>query len=199
MSRPDFDPQPELLNDALALRPLRLQDFDELHAAAAHPEIWVGHPAKDRHEIEVFERYFRFLLDSGTTLVVLDRQVGRVIGCSRYYTAPDRPDGVAIGFTFLNNAYWGGRTNFDLKSLMLGHAFVAFPEVWFHIDPTNIRSQKATAKLGAEHAYDAVLDLTGAPVSWMCFRLKRGIWDEVRSGRGARPSDEPPRRREGAA
>ena len=188
MSRPDFDPQPELRSDGLALRPLRPRDFDGLHAAAGHAEVWAGHPAKDRHRIEVFEPYFRFLLESGTTLVVLDRRTDRIIGCSRYYTAPDRPDGIAIGFTFLNDAYWGGGTNFELKSLMLDHAFETFSEVWFHIDPTNIRSRKATAKLGAEHVSDTILDLSGAPASWMCFRLRRDAWDDARRATRVRAS-----------
>lgn len=40
------------------------------------------------------------------------------------------------------------------------------PAVWFHIDPSNIRSRKATAKLGAKHVYDAALNLSGNPASW---------------------------------
>lgn len=177
--RADFDPQPRLLSDALELRPLRPDDFEDLHAAASRPEVWAGHPAKDRHERAVFAPYFRFLLDSGTTLAVIDRRSGRIIGCSRYYTAPDRPDDLAIGFTFLNDAYWGGGTNLELKRLMLDHAFRTFPEVWFHIDPANVRSQRATAKLGAEHACDAVLDLSGTPASWMCFRLRKRTWSRM--------------------
>ena len=190
MFRPGFDPQTELDNDLLRLKPLRQTDFDGLYAAASDPNVWVGHPVKDRYQREVFERYFQFLMDSKTTLVVLDRSSGHIIGCSRYYAAPDRPDGVAVGFTFLNTAHWGGRTNFELKRLMLDHAFKVFPEVWFHIDPTNIRSQKATAKLGATHACDAVLDLSGTPVSWMCFSLTKEAWNEVLTGKSA-PSSNP--------
>jgi N-acetyltransferase len=180
-----FNPQPELTGPTLQLRPLRPDDLDALHAAASDPATWAGHPAKERHKREVFEPYFKFLLSSGTTLAVIDRASGAVIGCSRYYVPPDQPDGIAVGFTFLNNAYWGGATNRAMKQLMLGHAFESFPEVWFHIDPTNIRSQKATAKLGAVHAYDATLDLSGTPARWMCFRLRRGDWAAVSAESGA--------------
>ncbi|MEP9372322.1 GNAT family N-acetyltransferase [Mesorhizobium sp. KR1-2] len=178
MSRPDFDFQPELVGDTLRLRPLKHDDFAGLYSAASHPQIWAGHPAKDRHKKEVFEPYFLFLLESGTTLVIIDQQTGQIIGCSRYYVSPDQPDSIAIGFTFLNHAYWGGTTNLELKRLMLDHAFEQFPEVWFHIAPSNVRSQKATAKLGAEHIYDATVDLSGAPAAWMCFRLKKDVWRE---------------------
>ena len=174
---PTFDPQPTLVGKGLALRPLRLGDLPGLYDAASDPETWAGHSVKDRFRIEVFEPYFRFLLDSGTTLAILDRRTDRLIGCSRYYVAPDQVGDIAIGFTFLDRAYWGGRTNAELKGLMLGHAFATFKTVWFHIDPTNVRSQKATAKFGAQHAYDAELDLSGKPARWMCFRLDAADWN----------------------
>ncbi len=180
-----FDPQPELMGDALSVRPLRRDDLEGLFAAAAHPEVWAGHPASDRYKREKFEPYFNSLLESGAALCVVDRQTGHIIGCSRYYPAPDQPNSISIGFTFLHHAYWGGRTNFQLKRLMLDHAFRTFPEVWFHIAPTNIRSQKATAKLGAEHAYDATLDLSGTPAPWMCFRLSKDAWERTRESREA--------------
>ncbi|MGH6860339.1 MAG: GNAT family N-acetyltransferase, partial [Phyllobacterium sp.] len=150
-----FDSHPELTGNTLQLRPLRQADYSNLFAAASKPEIWAGHPAKDRYKPEVFEPYFQFLLKNGGTLVAIDQQSEQIIGCSRYYASPDQADSIAIGFTFLDSDYWGGTTNFEFKQLMLDHALKSFPEVWFHIDPTNIRSQKATAKLGATPVYDA--------------------------------------------
>ena len=101
----------------------------------------------------------------------------------RYYLAPDQPQAISIGFTFLNNAYWGGATNFEIKRLMLDHPLEAVDDVWFHIDPTNIRSQKATAKLCAVHAYDAVLAISGKPMNWMCFQPTRDAWIWARASR----------------
>lgn len=181
----DFDPQPRLECETLLLRPLAAEDRAGLRAAASDPGTWAGHPAKDRWKPEVLDLYFDFLLASGTTLAVVDRTSGTIIGCSRYYVAPDRPDDISIGFTFLDRRFWGGRTNFELKRLMLGHAFVRFATVWFHIDPTNRRSQIATARLGAVHDHDAELDLSGKPARWMCFRLDRAAWDRVLRERAA--------------
>jgi RimJ/RimL family protein N-acetyltransferase len=175
-----FDPQPRLVGDTLELRPLAAGDLDRLHLAASDPETWAGHPSKDRWRREAFEPYFAFLLGTGATLAIVDRASGRIIGASRYYTAPDRPGTISIGFTFLDRAFWGGRTNFELKRLMLGHAFETFPEVWFHIDPTNIRSQIATGRLGAVHIYDATLELVpGKPAPWTILRLDRDVWMRV--------------------
>lgn len=182
--RQAFDWQPVLIGDDLALRPLQVNDLPSLYEAASDPETWAGHPAKDRFKREVFEPYFRFLLDSNTTLAILDRRINRLIGCSRYYVPPDQPGDIGIGFTFLERAYWGGQTNAELKRLMLDHAFASFETVWFHIDPTNVRSQKATAKFGSQHVYDAELDLSGKPAQWMCFRLDAATWRDGQPLRG---------------
>lgn len=176
-----FDDQPTLLGDSLQLRPLRSEDFDALYGAANSPETWAGHPAKDRYRREVFEPYFQFLVNAGGCLLILDRATGRAIGCSRYYPVPDQPEDIGIGFTFINHRYWGGATNRELKTLMLGHAFQRFERVWFHIAPSNIRSQKGTAKLGARLAYEAELDLSGTPAQWLCFELSREQWASHRA------------------
>ena len=126
----------------------------------------------------MFEPYFSSLLASRATLAIIDNTSGDIIGCSRYYTAPDRPGTIAIGYTFLDRAYWGGATNFALKTLMHDHAFGTFPDIWFHIAPSNIRSQKATAKLGARFFEDAILDLGGGPAPWQVFRLSAADWQE---------------------
>lgn len=175
-TRPDFSDQPTLLGPTLKLRPLAADDFEALYRAASDPETWAGHPATDRFRREVFSPYFQFLVDAGGALVVIDRASGEMIGCSRFYPPPDQPDGIGIGFTFLNHRYWGGSVNRELKRLMLDHAFSQASTVWFHIAATNIRSQKATAKFGAVHAYDRSLDLSGAPAEWRCFRLDRDVW-----------------------
>ena len=62
----------------------------------------------DRFERDSFTAYFDFLLASGGTLAVRDRASGAIIGCSRYYVAPDTPAAISIGFTFLARDRWGG-------------------------------------------------------------------------------------------
>ncbi|RIY02055.1 N-acetyltransferase [Aureimonas flava] len=187
MTAPDFDPAATLRGPRLTVRELVAGDLDALHAAASDPETWAGHPARDRHRREVFEPFFRTLLALGGAVAVEDRAAGRIVGASRFYVPPDRPEAIAIGFTFLDRAYWGGAANFELKSLMLAHAFAWFDEVWFHIAPGNIRSQKATGKLGAVHAHDARLDLAGQPADWQCFRLTPEAW---RAAAARRPSED---------
>ena len=173
---PDFDPQPTLNGDDLRLRPLAADDLEPLYSVARDPEVWAGHPARNRHERPVFEPYFDKLLQSRGTLAVTLARDGQVIGCSRYYPAPDEPQGIAIGYTFLGRDWWGGAVNFAMKRLMLEHAFASVDRIWLHIDPTNIRSQKATAKLGARMVGEANLRLGGADGLWQSWRLEAADW-----------------------
>ncbi|MGO4908012.1 GNAT family N-acetyltransferase [Pseudorhodobacter sp. W20_MBD10_FR17] len=172
----DFDAQPTLIGRRLTLRPLAAEDQAALAAAAADPELWAGHPAKDRWRPDVFGLYFQKLLASGGTLAVIDTASGRVIGCSQYYRVEDAPGDISIGFTFLARDWWGGATNAELKQLMLDHAFQSFDRVWFHINPTNIRSQKATTKTGALFDHDATIGISGAVGAWKCYVLTREAW-----------------------
>jgi N-acetyltransferase len=182
----DFDPQPSLANDVLELAPLAHTDIDALAVAASDPAIWAGHPARNRHQRDVFDGYFTALLDVGGTLLVRDRATDAVIGCSAYYTDPSAPSRLSIGYTFLTCAYWGGATNYALKSLMLGHLYQHHSEAWFHIAPQNIRSQTATMNLGAVLAHDADLDLGGGHQPWRCYCLSRESWTHKVSSRGTK-------------
>ncbi len=179
----EIDLQPELHSETISLRPMRADGFEGLWEAASDPATWAGHPAKDRYKRNVFLKYFTFLLENGGTLVVIDNVDGKIIGCSRYYSAPVNPEKISIGYTFLHNAYWGGSTNFIVKELMLGHAFKNTDQVWFHIDPSNLRSQKATAKLGARHISNEELNLGGSLAKWMCFQLMKPDWDAFMESR----------------
>ncbi|NNK16731.1 MAG: GNAT family N-acetyltransferase [Sulfitobacter sp.] len=181
--RPDFDPQLTLQGGSLLLRPLAADDQEPLFAVAKDPAVWAGHPAKDRYKREVFEPYFNTLLASGGTLAVCRTKDGHVIGCSRYYEAPDHPESISIGYTFLGRAFWGGQTNHAMKSLMLTHAYDCVDTVWFHIDPTNIRSQKATERLGAVLVSEGPLTLSGNRGVWQSWRLDQDAWERTKSVR----------------
>jgi len=59
---------------------------------------------------------------------------------------------------------------------MLDYAFGFFNVVWFHIGPTNIRSQKAILKIGAEFTHEQLLNITGTPRTWGCYKIEKQDW-----------------------
>lgn len=140
--------QPTLEGARLRLRPLAPSDWPALFAAAADPLIWEQHPNSDRWKEDVFRVFFENALESKGAFAVLDAKTGAVIGSSRYYGHDAAKRQVAVGFTFLTRAYWGGTHNRELKSLMLEHAFKTCDSVIFHVGEKNARSRKAMEKIG---------------------------------------------------
>jgi RimJ/RimL family protein N-acetyltransferase len=141
--------QPVLKGQLLELRPLRLDDFQDLFAVASDPLIWEQHPHNNRYQEQVFRKFFRDALSSGGALIAIDSQTGRVIGSSRYDGHDKEKSQVEIGWTFLARSHWGGIYNGEMKRLMLEHAFKFVNNVIFVIGTQNFRSQKAVEKLGA--------------------------------------------------
>ena len=144
-----FDLQPHLRGEIIELRPLAPDDWDDLFAVASDPLIWEQHPESDRYKEDVFRLFFKGALESGGAFVVIDTQSKQVIGSTRFYGYDPHKSEVEIGWTFLAREYWGGRYNREMKELMLVHAFRFVENVVFYVGENNLRSKKATEKIGA--------------------------------------------------
>src|SRR5438874_6155623 len=143
-----FDLQPNLKGELIELRPLRREDWNELFAVASDPLIWEQHPESDRYKKEIFKIFFEGALDSGGAFVVIDTKTRQIIGSTRFYGYNPEKSEIEIGWTFLATKYWGGRYNAEMKQLMLAHAFKFVENVILLVGENNIRSQKATEKIG---------------------------------------------------
>ena len=144
-----FDLQPNLKGDLIELRPLTLEDWGGLFAVASDPLIWEQHPESDRYKKDVFKIFFSDALESGGAFVIIDQKNQQIIGSTRFFGYDPEKSEVEIGWTFLARRYWGGHYNRELKQLMLDHAFKFVENVIFYVGENNIRSQKATEKIGA--------------------------------------------------
>lgn len=169
-----MDLQPHSLGDSLvALSPLREEDFDSLFQAASDPLIWEQHPDRFRHEKEVFSGYFRGAIDSKGAFLVVDKANGEAIGSSRFYNHDAEARTICVGWTFLRRRCWGGEYNYRLKKLMLDHAFRSVDCVLFQIGQENLRSIKATEKLGAARVREEILE----GIKHFLYRLDMGAWE----------------------
>jgi N-acetyltransferase len=148
VTRDEFDLQPNLKGELIELRPLMPEDWDDLFGVASDPLIWEQHPENDRYKEDVFKIFFKEALESGGAFVIIDTKTQQIIGSTRFYGyAPEKSE-IEIGWTFLARRYWGGRYNRELKQLMLAHAFKFVENVVFYVGENNLRSQKATEKIG---------------------------------------------------
>ncbi|MCU7647047.1 GNAT family N-acetyltransferase [Pseudomonas piscis] len=112
-------------------------------------------------------------LHSQCALVVLDRSNNQVIGSSRYYEFDEGKREVAIGYTFLARAKWGGGTNKELKDLMLTYAFQLVDTVWFHVDSQNLRSQRAMEKVGGRLSHRATRQLIDRTQEYLLYKIEK--------------------------
>ena len=141
--------QPTLENENLLLLPLEATDFEALYQVASDPLIWQQHPNKNRYKKDVFQSFFEGAIASKGAFKIIDKKTNQIIGSTRYYDVNPENQSVLIGYTFYGRAYWGSHYNPQVKQLMLAHAFQYVNTVFFHIGAFNIRSQKATERLGA--------------------------------------------------
>lgn len=176
MSEDSFQLQPTLSAASISVRPLADSDFDQLYSCASDKLIWAGHPHPTRYKHSEFQPYFQALINSKACVVVIENSSGEIIGASRYYRTNAQSIDISIGFTFLVRKHWGGKTNHTLKKLMLDYAFRYFDTVWFHVGPSNIRSQKATLKLGAVFTGEDTLDISGKDELWYCYKIEKASW-----------------------
>ena len=144
-----FELQPNLKGELIELRALTPEDWDDLFAIASDPLIWEQHPESDRYKEDVFKVFFKDALESGGAFVVIDRKNKRIIGSTRFYGYEPEKSEIEIGWTFLARKYWGGRHNWEMKQLMLAHAFQFVDNVVFYVGENNMRSRRATEKIGA--------------------------------------------------
>jgi len=159
----DFDFVPTLVGESITLRPLRVEDFEAVYAAAADPLIWEQHPYPLRYKRDVFESgFWKSAIESDGALVIIDNESGKAVGSSRFYEWDPARREVAIGFTFLSRTHWGGKTNRELKQLMLQHAFRWARVVWFHVGSNNARSRKAMEKIGGVYSHEEAKEIHGA-------------------------------------
>ena len=144
-----FDLQPNLKGELIELRALTPEDWDDLFAIASDPLIWEQHPESARYKEDVFKVFFKDALESGGAFVVIDSKNKRIIGSTRFHGYEPEKSEIEIGWTFLARKYWGGRHNWEMKQLMLAHAFQFVDNVVFYVGENNMRSRRATEKIGA--------------------------------------------------
>ena len=174
MSEPDF--QPTLTGPTVIVRPVRADDWTALFAAGSDPEIWKVHPIPDRYTERAFREYFNGALASGMGFVFVDRSTGQLIGSSRYYGYDAERSEVEIGWTFIARSHWGGKTNREVKRLMLDHAFTFVDTVIFWVGEKNWRSQGAMTKIGGVKRSGLFTRALSGATPYVIFEIRKSAY-----------------------
>ncbi|WP_142682881.1 GNAT family N-acetyltransferase [Chitinophaga polysaccharea] len=145
-----FSIQSILENEQVILYPLQEEDFETLYAVASDPRIWEQHPNRDRWKKDVFRTFFDGAIQSKGAFKIVDKQTGEIVGSTRMYDYNETENSILIGYTFYATQYWGKGINKAVKTMMLDYLFQFVSKVYFHIGASNIRSQIAIGRIGAE-------------------------------------------------
>ncbi|GAA3922004.1 GNAT family N-acetyltransferase [Litoribacillus peritrichatus] len=164
--------QPTLVGENVTLRPLSVDDFEGLYDAASDPAIWETHPDKLRYQRDIFkERFFDGAISSGSALAIVCNKSKKIIGSSRYYDEEPKNKEIAVGYTFIERAFWGNGINKELKELMLNYIFKFVDHVWFHVGEDNLRSRKAVESIGAVFSHSEEQYIEGSPFIQLFYKL----------------------------
>ena len=176
-----FSIQPTLENDRVRLFPLQETDFEALYEVASDPKVWEQHPNKDRWKREVFQTFFDGALQSKGAFKIVDKTNDQVIGSTRFYDYDATEDSILIGYTFYGTAYWGKGINQSVKKVMLDYIFQFVSKVNLHVGATNVRSQIAVGRIGAEKVAEQEVAYFGEqPKLNFVYQIDRAKWNEIR-------------------
>lgn len=145
-----------LENERARLTPLKLSDSDLLWPIAQNPELLAYSPS-DIHTPALLDLYIKTALDrvkerNSYPFLIYDKQVGKVAGSTRFGNISEYDDRLEIGWTWIGPEFQGTGLNGACKHLLMAYAFetLGFERVELRIDKRNIRSRKATEKLGCQ-------------------------------------------------
>ncbi|MBL8088649.1 MAG: GNAT family N-acetyltransferase [Chthonomonas sp.] len=158
----------ELVGPSIILRPLAVEDANELFAAStAETYQYYVAVAPLRWDIEAYREYIqkRLALHDAVSLVMVDRDSGRLIGESAFMEIRAASKGLEIGLTWIAEPWRGTHVNPEAKFLMLRHAFevAGAIRVQLKTDARNQHSQAAIRKLGA--MYEGTLRKHGIQIN----------------------------------
>ncbi|WP_430612935.1 GNAT family N-acetyltransferase [Flavobacterium sp. JP2137] len=176
-----MDIQVVLETETAWLSPLAIDDFDALYAVASDAKIWEQHPNKDRWKRAVFANFFEGAIQSRGAYKITHKTTGNTVGSTRFYDYNAVDNSILIGYTFYAVSQWGKGLNTTVKKAMLDYAFQFVSKVYFHIGSTNIRSQIAISRLGAEKLREEEITYFGeAPKMNFIYQISKETWQDQR-------------------
>ena len=153
----DFSFDYTLENEMVLLRPLRLDDLNNLKRfSEAQPELWKYSLQSGAGE-ENMKRYLQTAIDNRITLkeypfIVFDKRTHQYAGSTRFYDIQPDYQTLQLGYTWYGKEFQGTGLNKHCKYLLLSFAFEQWnmERVEFRADNENERSKAAMKSIGCQ-------------------------------------------------
>lgn len=151
----DFTPDIILENDRALLRPLRLEDFDNLLVfSEKEPTLWT-YSLISAAGAEHLRSYIKRALEDRASnksypFLIVDKATQEIAGSTRFYDYQPTHNTVQLGYTWYGKKFQGTGLNKNCKFLLLSHAFETWKldRVEFRADYNNKRSIAAMKSIG---------------------------------------------------
>lgn len=151
----DTSEQIELEDEIVLLRPLQLEDYENLLPfALQEPELW-KYSMVSGAGVEGLKTYIQTAVDNRSAgkeypFIVFDKRTGQYAGSTRFYDLQFVHQSTQLGFTWYGKAFQGTGLNKHCKYLLLQFAFekMNMQRVEFRADNTNTRSIAAMKSIG---------------------------------------------------
>jgi RimJ/RimL family protein N-acetyltransferase len=152
-----YAPEIVLENERVLLRPLEIGDAIHLKAISENEsENWEFGLESAAGE-ENLNRYLASAIQGAKELhsypfIIFDKRFGQYAGSTRYYQIQPKHRRLAIGYTWIGNAFKQTGLNAHCKLLLLTHAFESMnmERIEFMADTLNTRSIASILALGAQ-------------------------------------------------
>ncbi|MBO3270280.1 GNAT family N-acetyltransferase [Hymenobacter defluvii] len=179
-----------LENNRVRLRPLETSDFEYLKRIAFDEEIWrYMTTLAPRNNVELaayVAQSIRARADKQRyPFVIIDRETGRIAGCTSYGNMALADRRLEIGWTWLGTEFQRTGINRAAKHLLLHYAFgeLDCERVELKTDARNQKSREAMVRMGAteEGTLRSHMALpNGQRRDTVYYSVLRPEWDELR-------------------
>lgn len=144
-----------LENSKVLLRPLQLEDEEQLQKIANEKELWT-YGLSDLSVPGELERYIIKAIrnrEDGNCAVwtIIDKASDRIVGCTRLAEISWKDERGQIGWTWIGKEFQGSGLNKAMKLLILDYGFktLSLNRIELKADERNVRSRKAILGIGA--------------------------------------------------
>jgi len=151
----DFNQDYILENEVALLRPLKLEDFENLKDFSINePELWT-HSLQRGDGLDKFKNYIQTAIDGRLQkreypFIVYDKRTNKYAGSTRFYDIQLKHQTTQLGFTWYGKDFQGTALNKNCKFLMLQFAFeqLKMKRVEFRANSENQKSINAMKSIG---------------------------------------------------
>ncbi len=145
----DFDK--EFHTDQILIRPLILEDLDEMFKLTLNPEMWTYFTSDLSNKKELKDWITSGINDNTRlTLTIIDKETNKIIGSTSIGNISLKDKRAEIGWTWISKSYQGKGINSKVKLILLKYLFneCHFERIESKTDVLNIPARKAMSKIG---------------------------------------------------